>query len=166
MNVMAPTMQVACKAFIVPNPAARSPKERYTHVLMGNAQARRRIRLGCVTFTGAVAKMRRQRRGAGCTTATAGTGKYQHERDGKHRPRRRQLLTKRGRTALAVLRLITSSNLVGNCTGTIASARRPTHCDPVATIRRKAMQKSPSTFAQLRNAAISSKVNCLQRISM
>src|SRR5262252_5111405 len=32
MNVMAPTMQVACKAFIVPNPAARSPKERYTHV--------------------------------------------------------------------------------------------------------------------------------------
>jgi hypothetical protein len=25
-------MQVACKAFIVPNPAARSPKERYTHV--------------------------------------------------------------------------------------------------------------------------------------
>src|ERR1700745_2062889 len=32
MNVMAPRMQVACKAFIVPNPAARSPKERYTHV--------------------------------------------------------------------------------------------------------------------------------------
>ena len=32
MNVMAPTMQVACKAFIVPNPAARSPKERYTPV--------------------------------------------------------------------------------------------------------------------------------------
>ena len=32
MNVMAPTMQVACKAFIVPNPAARSPKERYTQV--------------------------------------------------------------------------------------------------------------------------------------
>jgi hypothetical protein len=32
MNVMAPTMQVACKAFIVPNPAARSPKERYIHV--------------------------------------------------------------------------------------------------------------------------------------
>src|SRR5215469_3429617 len=32
MNVMAPTMQVACKAFIVPNPAARSPEERYTHV--------------------------------------------------------------------------------------------------------------------------------------
>src|SRR6516162_11704455 len=29
---MAPTMQVACKAFIAPNPAARSPKERYTHV--------------------------------------------------------------------------------------------------------------------------------------
>src|SRR5215467_13362898 len=27
-------------------------------VLMGNAQARRRIRLGCVTFTGAVTKMR------------------------------------------------------------------------------------------------------------
>jgi hypothetical protein len=33
MNVMAPAMQVACKAFIVPNPAARSPKERYNHVL-------------------------------------------------------------------------------------------------------------------------------------
>src|SRR5262245_36920774 len=32
MNVMAPTMQVACKVFIVPNPAAWSPKERYTHV--------------------------------------------------------------------------------------------------------------------------------------
>src|SRR5215813_823861 len=32
MNVMAPTMQVACKAFIVPKPAARSPKERYIHV--------------------------------------------------------------------------------------------------------------------------------------
>ena len=31
MKVMAPTMQVACKAFIVPNPAARSPKERYAH---------------------------------------------------------------------------------------------------------------------------------------
>src|SRR5712671_3290503 len=29
---MAPTMQVACKAFIAPNSAARSPKERYTHV--------------------------------------------------------------------------------------------------------------------------------------
>src|SRR6516164_9387046 len=27
------------------------------------------------------------------------------------------------------------------------------HCDPVATIRRKAMRKSPSTFAQLRKAA-------------
>src|SRR6202020_3021399 len=32
VNVMAPTMQVACKAFIAPNSAARSPKERYTHV--------------------------------------------------------------------------------------------------------------------------------------
>ena len=32
MNVMAPTMQVACKAFIAPNSAARSPKERFTHV--------------------------------------------------------------------------------------------------------------------------------------
>jgi len=32
MNVMAPTMQVVCKAFIVPNPAARSPKERYSYV--------------------------------------------------------------------------------------------------------------------------------------
>jgi hypothetical protein len=55
---------------------------------MGNAQARRRIRLGCATFTGAVAKMRRQRKGAGCTTAMAGTGNYQHERSncrrGKH----------------------------------------------------------------------------------
>src|SRR5690242_15194104 len=29
---MAPTMQVACQAFIAPNSAARSPKERYTHV--------------------------------------------------------------------------------------------------------------------------------------
>jgi hypothetical protein len=29
---MAPTMQVACKAFIAPNSATRSPKERYTHV--------------------------------------------------------------------------------------------------------------------------------------
>ena len=29
---MALTMQVTCKAFIAPNPAARSPKERYTHV--------------------------------------------------------------------------------------------------------------------------------------
>jgi hypothetical protein len=28
---MAPTMQVACKTFIVPNPATRSPKERYAH---------------------------------------------------------------------------------------------------------------------------------------
>ena len=28
---MAPTMQVACKAFIAPNSAARSPRERYTH---------------------------------------------------------------------------------------------------------------------------------------
>jgi hypothetical protein len=62
---------------------------------------------------------------------------------------------------LAVLRLVASSNLVGK---TIASARRLTHCDPFATIRRKAMRKSPSTFAQLRKAAISSKVNCLQRI--
>jgi len=32
VNVMAPTMQVACKAFIAPHSAARSPKERYTHV--------------------------------------------------------------------------------------------------------------------------------------
>src|SRR5215813_9512793 len=32
VNVMAPTMQVACKAFIAPNSAARSPKERYTRV--------------------------------------------------------------------------------------------------------------------------------------
>src|SRR5580765_4076606 len=32
VNVMAPTMQVACKAFIAPTSAARSPKERYTHV--------------------------------------------------------------------------------------------------------------------------------------
>src|ERR1700733_470679 len=32
VNVMAPTMQVACKTFIAPNSAARSPKERYTHV--------------------------------------------------------------------------------------------------------------------------------------
>jgi hypothetical protein len=29
---MAPTMQVACKAFIAPNSAARSPKERYTRM--------------------------------------------------------------------------------------------------------------------------------------
>jgi hypothetical protein len=28
---MAPTMQVARKAFIVPTPAAQSPKERYAH---------------------------------------------------------------------------------------------------------------------------------------
>src|SRR6516164_2571326 len=32
VNVMAPTMQVACKAFIAPDSTARSPKERYTHV--------------------------------------------------------------------------------------------------------------------------------------
>src|ERR1700689_1553278 len=29
---MAPTMQIACKAFIAPDSAARSPKESYTHV--------------------------------------------------------------------------------------------------------------------------------------
>src|SRR5262249_42040207 len=40
MNVMAPTMQVACKVFIVPNPAARSPKERYTHVSHSLRRAR------------------------------------------------------------------------------------------------------------------------------
>src|ERR1044072_8044597 len=54
-NVMAPTMHVACKAFIAPNSAARSPKERYTHVprsppprrciLVKMPQARRRTRL-------------------------------------------------------------------------------------------------------------------------
>jgi hypothetical protein len=32
VNVMAPKMQVACKAFIAPNSAARSPKERYAHI--------------------------------------------------------------------------------------------------------------------------------------
>src|SRR5215468_6669619 len=44
----------------------------------------------------------------------------------------------------------------------IPSGRRPTHCDLVATIRRKATPKSPSTFAELRNAArmSPSKVNC------
>jgi hypothetical protein len=31
VNIMAPTMQVACKTFIVPNPAVQSPRERYTH---------------------------------------------------------------------------------------------------------------------------------------
>src|SRR5262249_47884127 len=44
----------------------------------------------------------------------------------------------------------------------IPSGRRPTHCDLVATIRRKATRKSPSTFAEPRNAArmSPSKVNC------
>jgi hypothetical protein len=32
-------MQVACKTFIVPTPAAKSPKERYTHVQSGMLEA-------------------------------------------------------------------------------------------------------------------------------
>jgi hypothetical protein len=40
---MAPTMQVACKAFIAPNSAARSPKERYTHA---PSEATDKIRIG------------------------------------------------------------------------------------------------------------------------
>src|SRR6516225_9469023 len=42
VNVMAPTMQVACKAFIAPNSAARSPKERYTRSPQSKASPPRR----------------------------------------------------------------------------------------------------------------------------
>jgi hypothetical protein len=65
VNVMAPTMQVACKAFIAPNSAARSPKERYTHVPQVKGKSATFLvecpkrgdgqRLGWVTFIGAVA---------------------------------------------------------------------------------------------------------------
>jgi hypothetical protein len=34
-HAMAPTMQIACQAFIAPNSAARSPKQRCTHVPYG-----------------------------------------------------------------------------------------------------------------------------------
>jgi hypothetical protein len=73
-------MQAACKAFIFPNPHGpqknATPKSRASPPrwsLMGNAEARRQIKIGCVTFTGAVAKMRRQRRESGCTHPDGGS---------------------------------------------------------------------------------------------
>src|SRR5262245_56177711 len=106
MNVMAPTMQVACKAFIVPNPAARSPKECYTRVprslrrvrharcFNGECPSEATDKIGMRHIYWSCCQNATATQGAGCTTATSGTVNYQHERDRKHRAGRRQLLTK------------------------------------------------------------------------
>src|SRR5215471_6872858 len=127
VNVMAPTMQVACKAFIAPNPAARSPKERYTHVprslrrvrharcFNGECPSEATDKIGMRhIYWSAVAKMRHPyRRFHLCSCYGNGWGLVRFTPQSGHRERASKCLQCQKRTFALQQNSILSDHLVG-----------------------------------------------------